>query len=205
VTQWVENPQGGRDRGLRGLVRAWFEVLVRPRRFFRNGIAPADQAPGLVFVIAVTLVFLAGRLVFAPETLPWFGTNRVVSAAIVLGVGGFLVAPLALHLTAALQTLALMPLVSDRAGISETVQTIAYATAPCVFVAVPIPAVQLIAATYGFVLLVLGLSIVHATTLARALLASLIPGLFVFGFVFGGVDAFETVTGVELIDDPREP
>lgn len=204
MTQWVENPHGGRARGPRGLARAWLEVMVRPRRFFRNGIAPADQAPGLVFVITVTVVVLVGRLVFAPETLPTFGTNRVVSGAIVVGIGGFLVAPLALHLAAALQTLALLPIVDDRAGISETVQLIAYATAPCVFVVVPVAAVQLLAAAYGFGLLVIGLSVVHRTSLIRASLASLVPGLFVFGFAFGGLSAFEAVSGVELVEDPRE-
>ena len=49
MTTWVENPTGGRDRGPRNLVRAWIEVLVRPQQFFRNGVAPGDQAPGLVF------------------------------------------------------------------------------------------------------------------------------------------------------------
>ncbi|PSQ39591.1 hypothetical protein BRD13_02695, partial [Halobacteriales archaeon SW_5_70_135] len=56
MTQWVEEPSGGRDRGPVALVRAWAEVLARPFRFFETGVAPDDQAPGLVFAAAVVLV-----------------------------------------------------------------------------------------------------------------------------------------------------
>ena len=56
MTQWVEDVEGGRQRGLRGLAKAWIEVLVRPRRFFAEGIAPGDQGPGLTFAIAIVLV-----------------------------------------------------------------------------------------------------------------------------------------------------
>jgi len=58
------------DRGLDGRtrprprcarVRAWFEVLTRPRRFFERGVAPGDQAPGLVFASVVVLVEEASR------------------------------------------------------------------------------------------------------------------------------------------------
>ncbi len=55
MTQWVENPTGGRDRGPTALVRAWVEILRRPRRVFRTGVAPGDQAPGLVFAATVVL------------------------------------------------------------------------------------------------------------------------------------------------------
>lgn len=203
VTQWVENPDGGRDRGPRGLVRAWVEVLVRPRRFFENGIAPADQAPGLVFAVAVTFSYVGGRLVFDPGSFPVFGDSVVVSALLVVGVACLLVAPLALHLTAALGTLALIPLVRDRAGISETVQAIAYATAPCVFAAIPIPEIRVVAAAYGAVLLAIGFAVVHDTTPIRAALAALLPATLVFGFAFGGFSALETLFGIELVTDSR--
>ena len=204
MTQWVEDPGGGRDRGPRGLARAWFEVLVRPRRFFANGVAPADQAPGLVFAVVVAFVYVAGRLAFAPETVPSVADSAVVSAAFVLGVACLLVAPLVLHLTAALGTLGLIPLVRDRAGISETVQVIAYATAPCVFAAAPIPAVTLLATAYGAVLLVVGFAVVHRTSPIRAAAAAPLPAIVVFGFAFGGFAAAETALGIELVGDPPE-
>jgi hypothetical protein len=207
VTQWVENPRGGRDRGPRGIGRAWVEVLVRPGRFFRNGVAPGDQAPGLTFAIVVALVFVGGRLLVAPGSLS--GYRRIVdatgsvylSAVVVGGVACFLVAPLVLHLAAALGTLALVAVVDDRAGVSETVQVIAYATAPAVFVAVPVPAVQLVATLYGSLLLGVGIAVVHETSAPRAVAAAALPALFVFGFAFGGVGALEAVTGVELTPD----
>jgi hypothetical protein len=172
-------------------------VLLRPRRFFENGVAPGDQAPGLIFAITVTFWFVGGRLLLGPETLS--GYQRIVavtgsvylSAAIVLGVACFLVAPLVLHLAAALATLTLVPIVGDRAGVSETVQVIGYAVAPVVFAAIPIPTVQLLASLYGVVLLVVGISVVHHTSIPRAFVAGLFPAVFVFGFAAGGIGALE--------------
>lgn len=204
VTQWVENPAGGRERGPSGIARAWVEVQVRPRRFFQNGVSPGDQAPGLTFAIAVAFVAVAGRLLLAPSSLS--GYERVaaatgspaMTAVIVLGVACFLVAPLVLHLAAALATLSLIPVVDDRAGVSETVQVIAYAAAPAVFAAIPVPQVRLLAALYGVILLVVGLAVVHETSLPRAFLAGAAPALFVFGLALGGIAALEAVLGVEL-------
>lgn len=204
VTQWVEDPAGGRDRGARGLARAWVEVLVRPRRFFENGVSPGDQAPGLTFAIAVAAVAVGGRLLLAPSSLS--GYERVaaatgspaLTAVVVLGVACFLVAPLVLHLAAALATLSLLPVVDDRAGVGQTVQVVAYAAAPAVFTAVPVPWIRLLAAVYGSVLLVVGLAVVHETSLPRAFLAGAIPAIFVFGLALGGIDALEAVLGADL-------
>ncbi len=207
VTQWVENPSGGRERGPRGIARAWVEVLVRPGRFFRNGVAPGDQAPGLTFAIVVAFAFVGGRLLVAPETLSGYGRiaaatgSTYLTAVVVLGAVCFLVAPLVLHLAAALGTVALVALVDDRAGVSETVQVIAYAAAPGVFVAVPLPAVQVVAAAYGALLLAVGFAVVHGASPPRAALAATVPALFVFGFAFGGIGAFEAVTGLEVTAD----
>jgi hypothetical protein len=199
VTQWVENPAGGRERGPRGLARAGLEVLVRPRRFFENGVAPGDQAPGLVFVVVVAFVHVGGRLLLAPSSLS--GYERVaaatgspaLTAVVVLGVACFLVAPLVLHLAAALATLSLLPVVADRAGVSQTVQVVAYAAAPAVFAAAPVPAVQLAATAYGAGLLVVGFAVVHETSLARAAVAGAVPAVFAFGFALGGIAALEAV------------
>lgn len=199
VTQWVEDPTGGRRRGPRGLGRAWLEVLVRPRRFYRHGVAPGDQAPALTFAIAVAFAAVGGRLLVAPASLS--GYTRVagatgstyLSAAVLLGVACVLVAPLVLHLAAALATVALVLLVDDRAGVSETVQVIAYAAAPGVFVAVPRPAVQVAALVYATGLLAVGMTVVHETTPLRGGLAATLPGTFVFGVAFGGFSAVKAI------------
>jgi hypothetical protein len=203
VTTWVENPEGGRARGPVGLARAWVEILVRPRRFFENGVAPGDQAPGLVFGIAVTLVHVALRGALTPGFFPVYQGRPLLSALFAFVVAGLLVAPVLLHLTAALQTVLLRPFVPERAGVSETVQVVAYAAAPGVFAALPVPGIRLAAALYGATLLVVGLTVVHDTSVPRAAAASVVPALLVFGYAFGGVPAFETLAGVDLVPDPR--
>ncbi|WP_129116504.1 YIP1 family protein [Halegenticoccus tardaugens] len=193
MTTWVENPRGGRDRGPRGLARAWVEVLVRPRRFFRNGVAPGDQAPGLVFGVAVALLYVGGLFAFSPGEIPSIGVGPGLSALLSLLLVGLIVAPAALHLTAALQTVLLILAVRSRAGVSETVQTIAYAAAPCVFAGIPVPEVRALCAVYGAVLLAVGIGVVHRTTLARAALASALPAALVFGYGFRGFGAVLTL------------
>lgn len=189
MTTWVENPSGGRERGPRGLARAWLEVLVRPQQFFRNGIAPGDQAPGLIFAIVVAVGYTIGLFAFVPDRIPSLAGGQVVSASIALALVALVVAPAVLHLTAALQTVLLIVAVRDRAGISETVQVIAYATAPCVAAGIPSPWLRLGCALYGAALLVIGLRAVHGTTTIRALAAGAIPATLLFGSAFGGTDA----------------
>lgn len=199
MTTWVQHPEGGRERGPRGIARAWVEALVRPRRFFRNGVAPGDQAPGLVFAVTVAVAYVCGLFAFVPERLPSLGGGPAVSAFLGLAVVALLVAPAVLHLTAALQTVLLILLVRDRAGVSETVQVIAYATAPCVFAGVPVPAVRVACAAYGAGLLVLGIAEVHETPLPRAAVAAAVPAALLFGYGFGGfdaVDALARATGI---------
>ncbi|MFB6091940.1 MAG: YIP1 family protein [Haloquadratum sp.] len=193
MTTWIESPGGGRERGPRGLLRAWFEVLVRPRRFFRNGVAPGDQAPGLVFAAAVAGVYTAGLFAAVPERIPNLAGGAVVSGAIALVAVVLIAAPAVLHLTAALQTVTLAVTVPDRAGVSETVQVIAYATAPCVVAGVPSPVLRLGCTLYGTVLLIVGLREVHGTTAVRAGLAAAVPATLLFGTAFGGVDAAKAV------------
>lgn len=200
MTTWVENPRGGRERGPRGLARAWVEVLVRPRRFFRNGVAPGDQAPGLYFAVTVALVYVASRFLFDPASVPSFGGRPLVSATLTLLAAGLIVAPLTLHLTAALQTVILIITVDDRAGVSETVQVVAYATAPCALAGLPVPELRVLCALYGLGLLLVGMSVVHDVSLPRAAVAVLVPGVFVFGYAFGGVFALEAVTGLDLVN-----
>ena len=206
VTTWVENPEGGRARGVRGLVRAWFEVVVHPRRFFRNGIAPGDQAPGLVFAVVVALVFAGTRIAVEPGLVPGVFGGRAGSVVVALAAVGLLVAPATLHLAAALQTVFVVVTAvrlrataaallrgdgwlrtADRGGVSETVQVIAYAAAPCVAAGVPVLEVQVLAAGYGAYLLFVGLREIHGLSFVRTLAAAAVPGTLVFGYGFGGV------------------
>ncbi|MFB6219967.1 MAG: YIP1 family protein [Halolamina sp.] len=191
MTTWVAEPDGGRARGPRGIARAWAEVLVRPRRFFRNGVAPADQAPGLVFGVLVAVVVAAGRLSVGdlPALPPFVPETGVLRAVLVLLAVGLFLAPATFHLAAALETLGLLLVAPDRGGVSETVQLIAYSTAPCLFAAVPWPPLQVACCLYGAGLLVLGTAVRHETTLPRAALAAALPAVLVFGYGFGGLAA----------------
>lgn len=197
MTTWITEPEGGRERGPRALVRTWAEVLVRPRRFFRNGVAPADQAPGLVFGVLVALGAVGGRLATGdlpsfetvdaiPPFVPEAGVLRVV--LVLLGVGLFL-APATFHLAAAVETVGLALLAPERAGVSETVQVVAYATAPCLLTAVPWPPLRVACCLYGAGLLVVGTSVRHRTSLPRATLAAALPATLVFGYAYGGFAA----------------
>lgn len=214
MTTWIETPEGGRERGPRGLVRAWAEILTRPRRFFENGVAPGDQAPGLVFAVAVATAYVATRFAFVPSARPMFFANEFASVAIGLLVAALIIAPITLHLVAALEVVILIAVVRDRAGVSETVQVIAYATAPMALGGIgvhpslaglpllpeAVAAWRLLLALWGAGLLVYGMATVHGTSLARAAFAVAVPGVVVFGYLFGGLFAFETLTGVELVD-----
>lgn len=191
MTTWVAEPDGGRARGPRGIARAWAEVLLRPRRFFRNGVAPADQAPGLVFGVLVALVVAAGRLLVGdlPTLPPFVPETGILRAVLVLLAVGLFLAPATFHLAAALETLGLALVAPDRGGVSETVQLIAYATAPCVVAAVPWPPLRAACCLYGAGLLVVGTVVRHETTYPRAALAAALPAVLVFGYGFGGLAA----------------
>lgn len=200
MTTWIEDPQGGRARGPRGLARAWVEVLVRPSRFFRTGVSPGDQAPGLVFAVCVAVAFVGGRFLhaylrrgepfaFPPGSVPTVFGGPAASALLALAFTGLLVAPAILHLTAALQTVLLIPIVRDRGGVSETVQVIAYASAPCALAGPPVPGLRVACTLYGAVLLVLGLREVHGTSTLWAAVAGGLPAMLVFGVGFRGLDA----------------
>jgi len=204
VTQWVENPTGGRDRGPVALLRAWVEILLRPRRFFETGIAPGDQAPGLVFIAVVVfveegtrfaVVELAqrGRLALGPYSYPVIGDLDPLLALLTLVAIVVFVAPAVLHLTAALQTLILAALAPDRGGISETVQVIAYATAPCVFVGVPVPEVRLVCGLWAAGLYCYGLHTIHNLSVPRSVLAGAVPATILFGYGFRALPAAEVL------------
>jgi len=199
VTQFVEETEGGRERGPVGLLRAWIGVLVRPRRFFATRLEPADQAPGLVFAALVVLIEEATRIALVPGAVPVFRNQPVASTILWLLVAVVLVAPAAIHLTAAAQTLVLVATAPERAGVSRTVQVICYATAPAVLAGAPEPFLRAPAAAYGAVLLVVGTAEVHDVSLPGALLAAAVPAWVIFAYGFGGFEA--TVTVAELTWD----
>ena len=200
MTQWVENPEGGRDRGPVAAARAWGEVLVRPRRLFRSAVAPADQAPGLAFAASVVFIEELSRVLTGTAAYPVLGNRPTVSVVFWLAIATVLVAPAGLHLVAALQTVILVPFTEERAGVSETVQVFAYAGAPCVFAGLPFPTVRLAAAAYGALLLVVGMSEVHGLSLPAAAALSALPSALVFGYAFRGFASFSALTGVTWAD-----
>ncbi|WP_423744376.1 YIP1 family protein (plasmid) [Haladaptatus sp. SPP-AMP-3] len=197
MTQWVENPTGGRDRGPQAIVRAWIEVLVRPRRFFRTGVAPGDQAPGMVFGVLVTLIEVATRMATGELTVGTIAGGPLLTKLLALALVGLFIAPAVLHLTAALQTVILMLFVPERGGISETVQVLGYAVAPCLLAGLPIPELRAACTVYGAALLVIGMCEVHNTSYLRAAVVGALPAAVVFGYGFGGFRALVvTVPGL---------
>ena len=192
MTTWVETTRDGRGRGPVGIARAWAAVLRRPRRFFTTGVAPGEQAPGLAFAVVVAVVYVAGLLAVQPglilgtSVVPILGGSTGLTMLLVLLVTAVVAAPAGLHLTAAIQTVLLMLTVDDRAGVSETVQVVAYATAPCALTWIPVPAVAAACTLYGAGLLLVGLATVHETSLLRAIIAGGIPAALVFGVGFRG-------------------
>lgn len=187
MTTWVENPETGRARGPRAALRAWAEVLVRPRRFFRTGVAPGDQGPGFVFTVLVAFAATTLHLALAPAARPDSAGSELASSALLIAGLSLLAAPLALHLVAAVATVALLAFTDRRGTISETVQVLAYATAPCVLAGVPHPAVALAVTLYGTGLLVVGTATVHGLSLPRAAAVAALPAAFVFGVAYRGL------------------
>jgi hypothetical protein len=190
MTRWIEDSSGGRDRGPRAIARTWVEVLVRPYRFFRAGIAPGDQAPGLVFAILVVWIEEVIRVVLVADPYPVAFGAPVLSTALGIVAVVLFLTPVVLHLVAGLQTVFLAAVfVRDRANISESVQVLAYASAPCVFAGVPVPEARALCGIYATFLLVVGLRTVHSARPKQALLAAAVPAWLVFGLGFRAAPA----------------
>ena len=206
MTQWVESTSGGRERGPIALVRAWAEMLRRPRQFFRAGIAPGDQAPGLVFASMVVLfeeasrflvVELAGRGLLSTGPFAYPAIGEFTPGVAVLALLGIIVfvTPATVHLTAALQTLLLVPVAPERGGVSETVQVMCYAMAPCVLAGLPSPELRILVTAWGAALYIVGTAVVHELDAARATLVGAVPAAIVFGYGFRGFAAVEALVG----------
>lgn len=186
MTQWAENTDRGRERGPVALGRALVDVLVQPHRFYRRKIAPGDQAPGLTFAAAVVLVAEVTRLVTVADAYPIIEGQPAASAVLWLLALVVLVTPAGIHLTAAFQTVVLIPTVEERAGVSETVQVICYSLAPLVFLGIPNVWVEAAAILWAAGLYVYGIATVHDVSVPRALAVAALPGLLLFGYGFGG-------------------
>lgn len=186
MTQWVENPELGRERGPAGLARAWVEILFRPTAFFREKIAPGDQAPGLTF--AATMVFFAEsvRLATVSDAYPVVANQPAASAILWLLVVMVLITPAGIHLTAALQTVFLIGGADDRAGVSKTVQVICYSLAPLAFLGVPSVWVKAVVVLWAAGLFVYGIATVHDVWLPKAAALAAVPALVLLGYGFGG-------------------
>lgn len=192
MTTWVE-PEGGRERGVEGLAKSFTQVLLNPLTFFDEAVSPGDQAPGLVFGMAVVLVAAATRLALNPGDALAFPAAAWVRVALTVALVVMLVTPAAIHALSALQTLALVAVAPSRAGVSETVQLIAYAAAPCVVAGLGVPAVTALAGLWAFALLVVGTRVVHDLSWPRAAIAAFAPGVLAFGTGFGAWPAVQTV------------
>jgi hypothetical protein len=195
MTTWVE-PEGGRERGPVGLAKSFTQVLANPKTFFDEAVSPGDQAPGLVFGMAVVLVEESTRLALNPDAALEFPTATWLAAALTVSLAVLLVTPAAIHALSAVETLALAVVAPERGGVSETVQVLAYAAAPCAFVGVSVPAVTAVCGFWAFALLVLGTSVVHDVSLPRAFAAAVVPGALAFGSGFGWFAATAELTGL---------
>jgi hypothetical protein len=182
------DPAAGPPRGPVSLVRTWLTVLRHPRAFFRASVPEGRQEVGLAFGMAVVAVEESVRLTLGGP-VPVLGERALLSAVLWFGVAVLVVAPVALHLVAALQTLLLVPFAPGRGGVSETVQVVGYATAPCALAGLPLPAVRAVVAAWGAWLLAAGVAEVHGATAWRARALSALPAALVFGYGFRGFDA----------------
>lgn len=186
MTQWVENPELGRERGPVALARAWVEVLLQPATFFREKIAPGDQAPGLTFAATVVFFAEAVRLATTPDAYPVVADQPAASAILWLLAIMVLLTPAGIHLTAALQTVILVGGTEERAGVSETVQVICYSLAPLAFLGLPSVWVKAAVVLWAASLFVYGMATVHDIWLPKAAGLAAAPALVLVGYGFGG-------------------
>ena len=75
----------------------------------------------------------------------------------------------------------------------ETVQVVAYASAPLALAGPALPGVRVLCGAYATLLLLVGLHTVHETTPLRTLVAGVPPALFGYGVGYRVVDAIRTV------------
>lgn len=178
--------------------------MVRPRRFFVNGVSPGDQAPALTFAIVVAALFTLGWIVVDSSVIPSIVGSVPLSAVILLLVVIAMAAPVGLHLTAAVATISVIVAsvdidselsLRDRGGVSETVQVVAYASSPMILAGPPIPVLRIGCGVYATLLLLIGFRTVHGMTPLRTLIAGVPPALFGYGVGYRTVASVRTLLG----------
>ena len=157
--------------------------MIHPKWFFEKKIKGGKQSDGLIFAMVVVMIEEGSRLILVDSE--YF--------LISLGIAVLIVAPVLLHIVAAIQTLLLRIGAKNRKGIGTTVQVIGYSIAPCIFAGFAIPSLSFLCAVYGSILLIIGLKEVHGVSLERAFLISIIPAIIVFGYLFGGILALNSL------------
>jgi hypothetical protein len=167
-------------------------------------VAPGDQAPALTFAVAVAAVYALGWILSDPSVIPGIVVSVPVSAAILFLLVVVLVAPVGLHLTAAVATLSVILAsveydgglaLRDRGGVSETVQVVAYASSPMALAGPPIPELRVACGAYAAALLLIGFRTVHGTTSLRTLVAGVPPALLGYGVGYRVIAAVRTLFG----------
>ncbi|MFW6448062.1 MAG: YIP1 family protein [Halobacteriota archaeon] len=182
------NRRGPADGTAVGIVwrafELWGATLVFPWRVFPDRVRRGDQTPAMVLAVLVTGAWVAVRVVMDPDWYPVLGDSPRASVVIWALLLSVVVAPVAVHVLAAVVTVILLAVAPERAGVSESVQVVAFALAPAPLIATGVAEVQVAAALYGTGLLVYGLARVHRVSAERAMLAAVLPAyaLFVLGF-----------------------
>tara|TARA_Y100000996_G_scaffold371739_1_gene320241 strand:+ start:506 stop:1045 length:540 start_codon:yes stop_codon:yes gene_type:complete len=167
-------------------VRNWIAIIIHPKGFFEKKIKSGKQSDGLIFAMVVVMIEEGSRIIIHT---PWTVTYFFIS----LGVAVLIVTPILLHIVAAIQTLLLRMGAKNRKGIGATVQVIGYSIAPCIFAGFAIPSLRVLCAIYGSILLIIGLKEVHDVSLRKAFLISIIPAIIVFGLLFRGILALNSL------------
>ena len=167
--------------------------LLRPREFFGTTVRANDQAPAVYHIIIIGIATAAIRLGVGP--VPTVGGSPLTGAVVWIAITGLFIAPIALHLAAAVATVMLMMTAPKRAGISMTVQVWAYAATPVVLTAVDQPALTLIGLAAAASLTVIGTAEVHRLSIRRAVLAAALPIAIVYGVGLGGFTAVMRLVG----------
>lgn len=171
----------------------WASALLEPWVCFREFTVERDQTRAMGFVMVVIAGWALVGVLFETISHPVIGGFPTASLIIWITFLVLVVAPAAIHLLALVATLVVMAIVRERAGVSQTVQVMAYAMAPAVLVPIPLASLQVILALYGGVLVVYGLRVVHETSFWRALLAGIVPAYLLYGLGFGTTDALQEV------------
>lgn len=166
------------------LADKWYEVVVRPRPFFRRvNDEERGQRAALTFFAAALLLGRIRAVAASGDPL-----RAAAIAALLL-----LLSPVVLHVVTALQYLAVWLVTESDEGVDRTLRAVAYGSAPGVLAAAPyLGAVSFV----GVGLVAVGVAEGHGLSVSRGLAASAVPSLVLFGVVFGGFEAALALQGL---------